>query len=126
MERLERKEREFHTRRADILEQAEKIFSTKGYHNVTVAEIANASGFAIGSLYQFFDGKEHLESGKPLRLMKMDANEKKALRGYQFLSAKPLLAVVNAADDKLADITKSLDSLNANALGKSMILSPFA
>jgi AcrR family transcriptional regulator len=60
MERLERKEREFNTRRADILEQAEKIFSTKGYHNVTVAEIANASGFAIGSLYQFFDGKEHL------------------------------------------------------------------
>ena len=60
MERLERKEREFNTRRADILEQAEKIFSAKGYHNVTVAEIANASGFAIGSLYQFFDGKEHL------------------------------------------------------------------
>lgn len=60
MERLERKEREFNVRRADILEQAEKIFSTKGYHNVTVAEIANASGFAIGSLYQFFDGKEHL------------------------------------------------------------------
>jgi Transcriptional regulator len=60
MERLERKEREFNTRRAEILEQAEKIFSTKGYHNVTVAEIASASGFAIGSLYQFFDGKEHL------------------------------------------------------------------
>lgn len=60
MERLERKEREFNTRRAEILEQAEKIFSTKSYHNVTVAEIANASGFAIGSLYQFFDGKEHL------------------------------------------------------------------
>jgi AcrR family transcriptional regulator len=60
MERLERKEREFNVRRADILEQAEKIFSTKSYHKVTVAEIANASGFAIGSLYQFFDGKEHL------------------------------------------------------------------
>jgi TetR/AcrR family transcriptional regulator len=60
MERLERKEREFNVRRADILEQAERIFSTKGFHNVTVAEIANASGFAIGSLYQFFEGKEHL------------------------------------------------------------------
>jgi len=60
LERLERKEREFNTRRAEILEQAEKIFSSKGYHNVTVAEIANASGFAIGSLYQFFEGKENL------------------------------------------------------------------
>ena len=58
--RTERKEREFNLRRAAILEQAEKIFSTKGYHNVTVAEIANASGFAIGSIYQFFDSKEQL------------------------------------------------------------------
>lgn len=58
--RAERKEREFNLRRAAILEEAEKIFSTKGYHNVTVAEIANASGFAIGSIYQFFDSKEQL------------------------------------------------------------------
>ena len=57
-------------------------------------------------------GKEFLEAGKPLRLMPMDAHERKALRGYQFLSAKPLLAVVNAADDKLAQITASLDDLN--------------
>ena len=58
--RAERKEREFNLRRAAILEQAEKIFSTRGYHSVTMAEIANASGFAIGSLYQFFDSKENL------------------------------------------------------------------
>jgi AcrR family transcriptional regulator len=56
----ERKEREFNIRRAEILEQAEKIFAAKGFHDVTMAEIANASGFSIGSLYQFFQGKEHL------------------------------------------------------------------
>ena len=60
MERLERKEREFNMRRAEILEQAEKIFAAKGFHNVTMAEIASASGFSIGSLYQFFEGKENL------------------------------------------------------------------
>lgn len=60
MVRSERKEREFNTRRAAILEQAEKIFSVKGYHNVTMAEIADASGFSTGSLYQFFQGKENL------------------------------------------------------------------
>jgi AcrR family transcriptional regulator len=60
MIRTERKEREFNTRRAEILEQAEKIFAAKGFHDVTMAEIANASGFSIGSLYQFFKGKEHL------------------------------------------------------------------
>jgi AcrR family transcriptional regulator len=60
MERLERKEREFNARRADILKQAEIIFAMKGFHNVTMAEIAGASGFSIGALYQFFKGKEDL------------------------------------------------------------------
>lgn len=55
-----RKEREFLLRRADILAQAERIFATKGYSATTMAEIADASGFAIGSLYHFFQGKEHL------------------------------------------------------------------
>ena len=60
MVKSQRKEREFNTRRAEILEQAEKIFSVKGYHNVTMADIAAASGFSTGSLYQFFEGKENL------------------------------------------------------------------
>jgi AcrR family transcriptional regulator len=60
MDKLARKEREFKAHRAEILQQAEKIFSAKGFHDVTMAEIANASGFSIGSLYQFFTGKENL------------------------------------------------------------------
>ncbi|MEK7374589.1 MAG: TetR/AcrR family transcriptional regulator, partial [Thermodesulfobacteriota bacterium] len=60
MEKEKRKEREFNLRRAEILIQAEKIFSAKGFYNTTVAEIANASGFAIGTLYQFFKSKEKL------------------------------------------------------------------
>ena len=60
MVRSERKEREFNARRAEILKTAEKIFSVKEYHKVTMAEIASASGFSTGSLYQFFEGKENL------------------------------------------------------------------
>lgn len=60
MEKQERKEREFKARRAEILSQAERAFSAKGFHNVTMAEIANSSGFSTGSLYQFFPGKEQL------------------------------------------------------------------
>lgn len=62
MDKAERKEREFSLRRAEILEQAEKIFAAKGFHNTTVAEIAGASGFAVGTLYQFFKSKEQLYS----------------------------------------------------------------
>jgi TetR/AcrR family transcriptional regulator len=60
MEKTRRKEREFQLRRAEILEQAEKIFSAKGFHNTTVAEIASASGFAVGTLYHVFENKERL------------------------------------------------------------------
>jgi AcrR family transcriptional regulator len=60
MLKAERKEREFNLRRAEILEQAEKIFAAKGFYNTAVAEIADASGFAVGTLYQFFPSKERL------------------------------------------------------------------
>jgi AcrR family transcriptional regulator len=60
MEKLKRKEREFKFRRTEILEEAEKIFALKGFHETTMAEIARSAGFATGSLYQFFEGKEDL------------------------------------------------------------------
>ncbi|HQK99513.1 MAG TPA: TetR/AcrR family transcriptional regulator [Smithellaceae bacterium] len=58
--KTQRKEREYQMRRAAILEEAEKIFSARGYHQVTVAEIAAAAGFSTGFLYRFFEGKQHL------------------------------------------------------------------
>jgi TetR/AcrR family fatty acid metabolism transcriptional regulator len=66
-----RKEREYQLRRQEIMAQAEKIFTTKGYHATTMAEIAEASGFAIGSIYLFFNGKEQLYEA--LIVDKMDA-----------------------------------------------------
>ncbi|MGZ6275800.1 MAG: TetR/AcrR family transcriptional regulator [Syntrophales bacterium] len=60
MEKSKRKEMEFQLRRTEILSQAERIFAARGFHNTTMAEIANASGFATGTLYQFFEGKEAL------------------------------------------------------------------
>jgi AcrR family transcriptional regulator len=62
MEKAKRKEREFNLRRAEILEQAVKIFAAKGFYNATVAEIAAASGFAVGTLYQVFESKQQLYS----------------------------------------------------------------
>ena len=59
-ERAVRKEREFNRRRAEILEQAEKIFAAKGFERATVAEIALAAGYAVGTIYQYFDGKDDL------------------------------------------------------------------
>jgi AcrR family transcriptional regulator len=60
--KLQRREKEYRFRRAEILEHAEKIFSGKGFHETTMAQIAQASGFSIGSLYHFFRGKEEMYS----------------------------------------------------------------
>jgi len=60
MEKAKRKEREFNLRRAEIFEQAVKIFAAKGFHNTAMAEIARASGFAVGSIYLLFESKEQL------------------------------------------------------------------
>jgi AcrR family transcriptional regulator len=71
MEKAKRKERECNLRRAEILEQAVKIFAAKGFHNTTVAEIAHASGFAVGSIYSLFESKEQLYSEMLLEKLNM-------------------------------------------------------
>jgi len=58
--KLSRREREKLRQRQEILAAALKLFSEKGYHNVSMHEIAEKAGFAIGTLYKFFRNKEDL------------------------------------------------------------------
>lgn len=58
--KLTRRERERLRQRQDILDAAVELFSEKGYHNVSINEIAARSEFAIGTLYKFFKSKEDL------------------------------------------------------------------
>jgi hypothetical protein len=44
--------------------------------------------------------KEALEADKPLRELELDDDEEKLLRGFQFLSAKPMLLVMNLGEDQ--------------------------
>lgn len=45
--------------------------------------------------------KEKLEEGVPMRSQELSADEKKALSGYQFLTAKPELILLNVGEDDL-------------------------
>jgi GTP-binding protein YchF len=47
--------------------------------------------------------KDALEGGRPLRALDLKGDDLKRLRGYQFLSAKPLLIVINVDETQLAD-----------------------
>ncbi|MCD4831195.1 MAG: TetR/AcrR family transcriptional regulator [Anaerohalosphaeraceae bacterium] len=57
---LSRKERERLLHKEDILTAALKLFSDRGFHNVSMQEIAEQSEFSVGTLYKFFESKESL------------------------------------------------------------------
>jgi TetR/AcrR family transcriptional regulator len=60
LENLSRRERENLRHREEILDVALRLFSEKGYHNVSMHEIAGEAEFGIGTLYKFFTNKEDL------------------------------------------------------------------
>ncbi|MFM1651168.1 TetR/AcrR family transcriptional regulator [Brevibacillus sp. B_LB10_24] len=45
-------------RRDQIVEAAVDLFIRKGFHKTTTREIARASGFSIGTLYEYIESKE--------------------------------------------------------------------
>jgi TetR/AcrR family transcriptional regulator len=62
VERLTRKEREKLSHRSQIIADALELFKEKGYHNVSMHEIAAKAEFSIGTLYKYFRNKEDLYS----------------------------------------------------------------
>ena len=66
--KLSRREREKLRQRQEVLDVALGLFSEKGYHNVSMHEIAKAAEFAIGTLYKFFRNKEDLYRALILQL----------------------------------------------------------
>ena len=58
--KMPRREREKLRQRKEMLAAALGLFSEKGYHNVSMQEIAQKAEFAIGTLYKFFKNKEDL------------------------------------------------------------------
>jgi len=55
--------------------------------------------------------KAHLETEKPLREMEMSAEDKKRIRGFMFLSEKPMLYVVNIGES--TELGKDLEDAAA-------------
>jgi len=46
--------------RRQLLDAAELVFSSKGYHDATLKEIAEVAEFSVGSVYSFFENKDDL------------------------------------------------------------------
>ena len=50
--------------------------------------------------------KAALEAEQPLRELELTAEEDKVLRGFQFLSAKPMLLVLNLGESQAGSLDK--------------------
>ena len=53
--------------RTQLLDAAEEIFGTKGFHETTLKEIADRADFSVGSVYSFFENKDDLYESVWLR-----------------------------------------------------------
>jgi TetR/AcrR family transcriptional regulator, fatty acid metabolism regulator protein len=53
-----------------IIESAERIFATRGFHDTTIADISNDSGVHEASIFQYFKTKENLIVTVPERHLK--------------------------------------------------------
>ncbi len=58
--------------------------------------------------------KQWLESEKPLREAPWSGEEKKRLRGFMFLSEKPMLVVLNVGEEEVADLEAVLTQAGLN------------
>jgi GTP-binding protein YchF len=65
--------------------------------------------------------KTTLEEGRPLRALELPGDDLKRLRGFQLLSAKPLLLVINLDEADLAEVGASVDKA-ANHTGLTAFL----
>jgi GTP-binding protein YchF len=49
---------------------------------------------------------EHVGEGKALKGLELSSNDEKAVRGFRFLSQKPMMLAINCAEDAIAEISK--------------------
>jgi len=57
---ISRKDREYLMHKHDMMFAAEKLFIDVGYHETTMDQIAEMAEYGKGTLYNYFENKEHL------------------------------------------------------------------
>ena len=102
--KLTRREREREQHKREVLDAAEEIFATRGFDDATIEDIAKKADFAVGSIYNFFNGKNDLVHNVLLRLIRMrvDEIEKHVLTK----SGDPVAALRTLTDQWVANYIK--------------------
>lgn len=87
-----RREREREEHRNSILLAAETIFAAKGYEDTTIAEIAREAQFSVGSIYNFFPGKQELGEAVMLHIAQEHVADLEGLLDKKFRNGDEALA----------------------------------
>jgi len=93
--RSERKQREYEARREEILSAAEGLFSKNGFFKTSMAEIAEAAQFAMGTVYKFFKSKEDIY----ISLVESKVEE-------MLLQLEQAVRKAQSADDKIREVIR--------------------
>jgi GTP-binding protein YchF len=97
---------EFTVADLDVVDKRLEKLRTSGRHGSPAEREQNALEEEVLARIQ-----PHLGEGKPLRAFGLDEDEERRLRGFRFLTQKPVLVVLNIGEDGLANA----DSLEADA-----------
>lgn len=107
---LSRREREKLRQREELLTAALELFSEKGYHNVSMHQIAQHAEFAVGTVYKFFKNKEDLYKALIMakvaeyhRILKETLDQEKDILSllHDYVAAKAAVLVGGAATLRL-------------------------
>ena len=90
-----RRERERARHREEILRAAERIFAERGFEGASMADIAAAAEFSVGSLYNFFRDKEDLGEEVMARICRERAESLEALAARRLPPAGALAALAD-------------------------------
>jgi TetR/AcrR family transcriptional regulator, cholesterol catabolism regulator len=110
-------------RRAQIVKAAVQLFNEKGYHKATTREVAKASGFSIGTLYEYIGSKEDIlylvcDSVYDEVVRKWEKLLDKELRGMERLEqvVEAYFRVVDVLQDEVLVMYQETKSLSGDAL----------
>ncbi|TVP85591.1 MAG: TetR/AcrR family transcriptional regulator [Alkalicoccus sp.] len=110
-------------RRAQIVKAAVQLFNEKGYHKATTREVAKASGFSIGTLYEYIGSKEDIlylvcDSVYDEVVRKWEKLLDKELTGLERLEqvVEAYFRVVDVLQDEVLVMYQETKSLSGDAL----------
>ncbi|MEK3735272.1 MULTISPECIES: TetR/AcrR family transcriptional regulator [Paenibacillus] len=119
--------KEHDVRRKELLDTAEKLFTTKGYNETTINDIREAIGIAKGTFYHYFKSKEEILDAIIDRIIEQDLIRARDIVADPSISPmeklyRVLLAQRPSSGDSKEEITQSLhEPENAEMHLKTMI-----